>query len=148
MKTIAIASLACSVALFAIGCSESRQSQCQKIGIVTRQVQDDVMAVHQSRIGQPAYAPKFDEHLATVMAESAETMEAVEVKDKRLQTLQTRLVKSYQYSSDLYQQAAQLLPANGVPTDAVIEQVDAIHRRVDQDLPETIHDLNVYCIGG
>ena len=148
MKLTAIALLSGSIALMAMGCGESRKVQGQSIGKVTQQFQEDVRAIHQQRIGQPAYARTFEQALADVMASSAETMAAVEVQDKTLLVLQERLAKSYRNSSDLYQQAAKLLPEDGNPSEAVIQQVDALHHQVDTGLPETIHDLNIYCIGG
>ena len=147
MKLTAIAFLS-GTALTIIGCGESRKVQCHKIGQVTQQVQKDVTAVHQQQIGQPAYLRAFEESLATVMADSAKTMEAVEISDKTLQELQERLVSSYQKSSDLYRQSAELLTDDGNPSDAVMQQVDVLHRQVDTGLPETIHDLRGYCIRG
>ncbi|NEO85082.1 MAG: hypothetical protein F6J87_12660 [Spirulina sp. SIO3F2] len=130
------------------GCGPGRKAQCDTLAQAQNQVRNTIMAQHQTRIGQPSYAQSHELQMMQVMQQSAQTMQAVELKDKTLQELQARLVASYQNSSTIYQNTANLLPAAGSPSEAAMQQVDTLHRQVDAGIPEAIHDFNLYCMGG
>ncbi|MEM8637468.1 MAG: hypothetical protein AAGG51_01425 [Cyanobacteria bacterium P01_G01_bin.54] len=147
MQHLKFTALLCGLSLL-IGCGPSRQAQCQLLGEAQNQVRNTINAQYQQRIGQLAYSQTHELQMVQVMQQAAETTQAVQLKDANLQDLQTRLVQSYQNSSQLHQQAANLIPATGSPNEAVIQQVDALHQQVDAGIPEAVQEFNIYCIGG
>lgn len=92
-KRVALISTAMAISVLAVGCGESKVAQCNKISGVVNKAANEAIAA-----GKSSNPDKMGEleKAATSMNQYAKELEAVQVKDEKLKTLQSRFIKMYQ----------------------------------------------------
>lgn len=136
------------VAMAAVGCGPSREMQCQQLGSANQEAQERIQSLYQETIGQPMDVPEFEEKLSQIRAESAQAIATVELSDQTLLQLRDRLAQAYQHGSDVSAKLATQLPDDGRLDPQMEEEVMQLRLNADHDIPPTIHEINLYCLGG
>lgn len=148
MQAVVGFGLAFGLAIATAACGPSRNVQCQQLGSANQAAQDRIMEHYQNSLGQSMDVPEFEEKLSQIRAESAQAIATVDLSDQTLGQLRDRLAQAYQHGSDVSAKLATQLPTDGRLDPQMEEEVIQIRLNADHDIPPTIHEINLYCLGG
>ena len=139
MKTVTqsyLVSLATGIALFTLGCSETKVAQCKKIIVVTKRMEEVSKNNRQTH--------DLDKILQVVdnFEKSAAELEQMDIADKKLSNYKTELVKIYQGNSEATRQFVSAFQEKDITQVSLAQKQVQIIGKKEQQL---VGEINQYC---
>jgi hypothetical protein len=145
IKRICLLSVTSAIAILFAGCGASKVTQCNDIVKVANQaatVGQEFAGLDKSK--DPAKAAKAFSEAASKIDKLGKEMQALEIKDEKLQGLQARFVKMYQDTKKGLSDTAIALPKKNVP--AINKAVEKLKAGASQE-SSLVNEVNSYCSG-
>lgn len=128
-----------SISALAIGCSESKVAQCNKLIDVANQAVAEMESVTQSSSPQDVEAM---EQIANTADQAKAAMEALSLSDQQLRDYQTRFVTMY---GDTSEATRELVAAAGEQNPEAAQQAfDSLQEATNREEP-LVTEVNTYC---